>query len=313
MSPLKSVGAVLVLVITFLILFSLAGQLLLPAELLERAATHPSNDAQSAGGLLVMASVDIAFILGMVMSSRLRGWHLWLLSSGIYWGVKTFTGQLEAWYFMPTVSTSMVPALMLMTLPVALVVPLLTVVFFGRWKGPEETPAWRVPAMSVGEQLGKWVLLSALVYPALFFLAGYYVAFSSEEVRAFYGGAFGNTFLQHMRELIRTDPKLLPFEVMRGALWVALAVSVLWTTRRDWLGGLLVLLLFTLVQNDVHLIPNPLMPPVVQRFHFFETVASNAVFAVLISWLMSRVHFAGGKAGHHGHGPATPPLTGSRA
>lgn len=311
MSSLKSVGAVLVLVIVFLILFSVGGQLLLPAEVLDRAAAHPSDPTHLAGGLLVMAAVDLTFILGVVLTSRLRGARLWLLTSAIYWGVKTFTGGLEAWYFMPTVSTAMVPALMLMTLPVALVVPLLTVVFFGRWAGPEEKPVWQVPAMSVGEQLGKWVLLSALVYPALFFLAGYSVAYSNEEVRAFYGGVFENTFLQHLRVLLRSDPKLLPFEVMRGALWVAMAVALLWTTRKGWLGGLLVLLLFTLVQNDVHLIPNPLMPPIVQRYHFFETVSSNAVFAVLISWLMSRAHFSRRKAGHHG--PAAPPLTGSRA
>ena len=68
------------------------------------------------------------------------------------------------------------------------------------------------------------------------------------------------------------------------------------------------LLLFTLVQNDVHLIPNPLMPPVVQRFHFIETVSSNAVFAVLISWLMSRAHFHASRPG-----PETPGLTGSHA
>jgi len=209
---------------------------------------------------------------------------------------------------MPTVSASMVPALMAMTLPVALVVPLLTVLFFDRWKGPVEKPEWQVPPMGVGEQLGKWVLLSALVYPALFFLAGYYIAFSNEEVRAFYGGVYESSFIQHMRALLQSDPKLLPFEILRGALWVGLAVAVLWTTRWRVVGGLLVLLLFTLVQNDVHLIPNPLMPPVVQRVHFIETVSSNAVFALLISWLMSRAHF---HATHHG--PETPHITDSHA
>jgi hypothetical protein len=284
------------------------GQVFLPSELIDRLDTHPGNPAHAMGGMLVMAALDVTFMLGVVLSSRLHGARLWLLTSTVYWLVKTFTGQLEAWYFMPNISASMVPALMAMTLPVALVVPLLTVVLFERWKGPVEKLEWQVPAMSAGEQLGKWVLLSALVYPALFFLAGYFIAYSNEDVRAFYGGVYETSFFQHLRALVQSDPALLPFEILRGVLWVGVGVALLWTTRGRVVGGLLVVLLFTLVQNDVHLIPNPLMPPVVQRFHFIETVASNAVFAVLISWLMSRVHF---HASHHG--PETPGLTDSHA
>jgi gamma-glutamyltranspeptidase len=196
---------------------------------------------------------------------------------------------------------------MLLTVPVAVVVPLLAVVLFGRWSGHEEAPAWRVPPMGGAQQLWKWTLLSALAYPTLFFLAGYYIAFANEEVRAFYGGIYRDSFLEQVRAVLRDTPQLLPFETLRGALWVAMAVAVLWTTRgRTWVGGLWVVLLFTLVQNDVHLLPNPLMPPTVQAFHFVETVSSNAVFALLIIGLMSRAHF-GGKAGHHG--PIAPRLS----
>lgn len=298
MSSLKSVGAVLVLVVTFLILFTVAGQLLLPVELLDRAVTHPSSVAQTAGGLLVMASIDTAFILGMVLSSRLTGARLWLLTSAVYFAAKTFTAQLEAWYLMPSVGTSLVPAVMLMMLPVAVVVPLLTVVFYGRWDAPRELHPWRVPHMGVGQQLWKWLLLSALVAPALFFFAGSAAASMNQEVRAFYGDGAGTGSL----------PLLL--EAARGVLGVALAVALLWSTGdRKWVGGLLVLLLLTLVQSDVHLVPNPLLPPMVQRFHFLEVVSANVVFALLCVWLMGRAHFISDKTDHHG--PATPRLTGA--
>lgn len=309
MSPLKSIGAVLLLVLVYLVLFTTASQLLMPAELIAQAAASGGDEAAAAGGLLVMACIDIAFMLGVVMSSRLRGVQLWLLTSALFWGAKTFTSQLEAWYFMPNVSASLVPALLLMTVPVAVLVPLLTVVFFGRWQGQTESNAWHVPPMGAGQQAWKWLVLSALVYPVLFFVAGYYVAFSNEEVRAFYGGVSEPTFLGHMRAVFRGDPLLYPFEVLRGALWVVMGVALLWTTRGSrWVGGVLVVLLFTLVQNGVHLIPNPLMSPTVRTFHFVETVSSNAVFAVLISWLMSRAHFSGGSKTDH-HGPATPRLS----
>jgi hypothetical protein len=310
MSSLKSVGAVLLLVLVYLVLFTTASQLLMPAELLAKAAAAQTNPAQAGGGILVMACIDITFILGVVVSSRLRGAPLWLLTSAVYWGTKTFTSQLEAWYFMPNVNAALVPALLLMTVPVALVVPLLAVVLFERWGGDSERPAWHVPPMGAGQQAWKWVVLSALVYPALFFLAGYFIAFSNPEVRAFYGGVYEPNFIDHMRTLFRGDPLLYPFEVLRGALWVAMAVAILWTTQSQrWVAGLLVVLLFTLVQNGVHLVPNPLMPATVRAWHFVETVSSNAVFAVLISWLMTRAHFSSGKL--EGPHPSAPRLSGA--
>jgi hypothetical protein len=72
---------------------------------------------------------------------------------------------------------------------------------------------------------------------------------------------------------------------------VALAAIVIRTTKgRLWEAGLIVVLLFTLVQNDVHLIPNPLMPPAVRATHFIETATSNLIFAVIVTWLLHRGH-----------------------
>lgn len=316
MIPLKRVGAGLVLLVSYVVLFSVAGQLLTPAALLAKMPTGTAAEAASLRGMAVMAVIDVAFIVGVVLTSRLRGVRVWLLTSAVYWGAKTFTGQLEAWYFMPNVDAGLVPSLMLLTVPVALVVPLLAVVLFGRFKGAGDVPGWRVPPMGPTQQLVKWGVLSAVVYPALFFTAGYYIAYSSEEVRAFYGGIFEPSFLAHMAAVLRADPKLLPFEMLRGALWVAMAVAVLWTTRgKGWLGGLWVVLLFTLVQNGVHLLPNPLMPPTVQRFHFIETVSSNAVFAVAVVWSMRRAHTWGrplGRPRPTDAGPSIPTALGSR-
>lgn len=289
MSALKRVAVVLVLIVAFVGLFSISGQLVMPPELM--ASTPPGSELKAVLGLLFMAAVDVAFIVGVVLTSRLRGPRLWFLVSAVYWGTKSFTGQLEAWYFMPNVDAALVPRLLLLTVPIAIVVPLLAVALLGRWSGVEEFHAVRVPHMGALQLTWKWVLLSAVVYPVLFFLAGYYIAFSNDVVRAFYGGEAGATFAGHMRALLSSDPAVWALETFRGALWVAMGCAVLWTTRgKTWSGAGWVLLLFTLVQNDVHFIPNPLMPPTVQLFHFVETVSSNAIFAMLIVALMHRAH-----------------------
>ena len=51
----------------------------------------------------------------------------------------------------------------------------------------------------------KVLPLSALVYPALFFSAGWFVAFRSEAVRAFYGGIHGDTIFSHVAWVFTHD------------------------------------------------------------------------------------------------------------
>jgi hypothetical protein len=89
--------------------------------------------------------------------------------------------------------------------------------------------------------------------------------------------------------VIFSNPLTYPFEVMRGLLWVLFALPVLATTRgRWWVGPLLAALAFALIQNDVHLIPNPLMPPMVRLAHFIETASSNFIWAWAIGFLLVR-------------------------
>jgi hypothetical protein len=75
-----------------------------------------------------------------------------------------------------------------------------------------------------------------------------------------------------------------------GAVYIVdLAAPVIRTPRgKVWEAGLIIVLLFALVQNDVHLVPNPLMPYSVALSHFIETASSNLIFAVILTWLMAR-------------------------
>jgi hypothetical protein len=245
----------------------------------------PEEQAASALGVLVMAAIDAALILALVRGSRLSGWRLVLLVGGAYYFVKTLTSQLEAIWFMPNVTGPMLPSLLAMTVPATLGLAPLAVWLGGRWRASPGEAGVRPLPMGKGEAWLKVGLLSALVYPALFFAAGWFIAFRSEALVAFYGGLRGDTFFSHLGAVIRSDPMVLGLEVVRGALWVGCAVLVLQSTRGPWwVGTLLVALWFALLQNDVHLLPNPLMAKEIRLFHFLETASSNFVFAWLIGW-----------------------------
>jgi hypothetical protein len=286
MRELKTVGAWLLLSTVYFVLFALGGWLWAPS--LPEASSAPAGSAEL--GLLAMALVDSALVLGVVRSSRLFGFRLMLLVAGLFWGIKTFTSQIEAAYFMPNVRSEMLPGLLLMTVPVTLGVAVLGVALGGKLKRGQVTAErlWQTPQLSSWETWTKVGVLACLVYPALFFLAGWFIAFSSEELRAFYGQPEGGTFWAHMSALLAREPELYLLESARGLLWVAFAIPLLRTTAGPrWVGALHVVLWFAVLQNDVHWVPNPFMSPTIRFYHFLETASSNVIWGALVSFSMS--------------------------
>lgn len=141
--------------------------------------------------------------------------------------------------------------------------------------------------MPLGWAIADWATLSAVVYPALFWSAGYFVAFRSPAVREFYGGLLGDGFFGHLWGVFSKDPSVVPFEALRGLLWILLVLPLFRTSQgRWWTDALLVGATLALVQNDVHLLPNPLMAPEVRLYHFVETASSNFVWGFLLVALL---------------------------
>lgn len=278
----------LALVVTHVVLFTVGSALLGPK------LETPLSEADTAlmfPAMFAVAAIDAALILILVRASRLHGWKLYALVTSTFYFVKTFTSLIEAVFFMPNVTRGMLPQLFAMTLPLALGLPALAVWIGGRAKASplDREPGFvKIPLTPLQMNL-RVALLSAVGYPFLFFVAGYYIAFSSPEVRAFYGGAYGETFFAHLATI---DALVYALEALRGALWVACAVALLRTMRGPWWATtLFVATWFALVQNDVHFMPNPLMSGTVRLFHFVETASSNFVWGWLIGWSL---HVAAG-------------------
>src|SRR5688572_13032848 len=111
--------------IAYLVLFSLGGALFAPpldAEML-RAAQEPAGQL----GMLAMAAIDVGVLGAWIRRSRLPPLALAVTAAAVFYGVKTFTGTLEAMYFMRNLTPEMIPGLFTMTLPLAVVWPPLAV------------------------------------------------------------------------------------------------------------------------------------------------------------------------------------------
>jgi len=281
---------VLALTIVFLVLYFVGSSVFSP---IDASQMTPEELAIAPMMMLVISLIDTLVLTYLILRSRLTGLRLIAVVAFVFYGVKTFTSAIEAWYFMPNLTPEMIPGLFLMTVPLALIFPPVAVLILG--KGRKQDEADELPntrlAMPTGQLVLKVAFLSVIAYPVLFWTFGYYVAFRNPELVAFYGETDPGSFITHMGNIWAHDPFVLVLEFFRGALWVALAAPIIrWTKGRVWEAGLLVVLLFSIVQNNVHLIPSPLMPPSVQASHFVETASSNFIWGWTIVWLLHRQH-----------------------
>lgn len=251
------------------------------------APPSPAGQANALPLIAIVAALDTALLAAWLARARDRGWRLWLQAFVVLYGVKAFSSQLETWWFVKAthVPPEMLPSLFLMTLPLAI-----------GWSGlaawavpPRDAAPAEAPARSGADLAARVAVAGAVVYPALFFLAGYFVAWQSPAVRAYYEGpATPAPFFAHLAAMFAADPLVLGFEMARGVLWVAIGWPVLRRTRGPWwVGGLLFAAILAVVQNDLHLLANPLMPREVRLWHLAETAPSNFLFAVVTAALIA--------------------------
>jgi len=280
-------GSVMVLTVAMYILFVVGALTMGPK--VDTSKMTPADSALSARLLFLVCLADTLILSWIILGSKLRGWRLVGVCAVVFYGVKTLLSAVEAWYFMPNLTPQMIPGLFKMSIPIALLFPPLAVWILGKARSAGQADA--APRIPFGQLAWKVVLLAALVYPLLFFGFGYFVAWKNPAVRNFYHGSDAGSFVLHMSRTFSGDPMLYPFEVLRGLIWVALAILLMRTAKGSaWQIGLMVAVLFALLMNDSHVLPNPLMPREVSTTHFIETASSNFIWGLAIVWLLHRPH-----------------------
>lgn len=270
----------------YLALFLVGAATLGPA--VDFSRLPPEEQSRTLPALAIVAAIDLAVIGFLVGRARHRGRRLWLEVGLVFYGVKTLSSTLEVMFFVREehVPRRMIPGLLAMTLPLAVAWTGLVVRSLAR-RGPPEPP---VPVgRSPASLAWRIALAGMLIYPVLFFGFGYFVAWQNEAVRVYYtGSAQLLGLLPHLAQVFRDQPAVIPFEMFRGLLWVAMAwVIVRGVSGPPWVVALLVASVFALVHNDVQLLPNPLMPAEVRYWHLLETASSNFLFGAVTAALLS--------------------------
>lgn len=248
--------------------------------------------------MIAVSFINTAVLMFPIIRSRWHGIKLVAVVALVIYAVQFFLGGIEAILFRADIKIpiKLVYAQLASGALFALLFASVAVAFLGKIKKPianTETTNTQL-MMPKGQFILKFLLLSIIFYPLIYFLFGYFVAWQFPAVREFY---FDSTailpFFEHMRTTLTANPVLPLWQMGRGALWVLVALPVIRMMKGTAVEvSITVGLIFALVMNSQHLMPNPYMPATIRLPHFIETASSNFIWGMLITWLMYRSHLS---------------------
>lgn len=239
--------------------------------------------------LFTVCLINSGVIYIMIRNSKWSFFRTALTVFTVIFGIQFFLSFIEAYVFNNAIQ---MPIGLLLTtffggLILALLFAPLSVWISGRNKdaGSAKLSANNDPVLI---KVLKILVLACVVYPALYMLAGYFIAWQFEAVRIFYTGSpVKAPFLSMMADNFRNG--LVFLAMSRGLIWILIGLLVYNMVNMNVIQkSLLIGTLFALIMNSQHIIPNPYMPRMVSFAHFIETSSSNFIWGYMVAWLWSK-------------------------
>ena len=266
----------------------------LPSTAEPGTASEVSAPASPPSGSFMAIVITAMFLQTIALAypivrSKWHGWKLVLSLFILYFGTVTFMSQIESLVYRVKMPEGMLAGLFAMGALAAAVFAPIAVLVLGKWKAPatDTEPSHRHEPSLAGEWAWK-IAVGGFVFLSLYYLFGYFVAWQIPAVRDYYGGTDPGSFLAQMNSVAQGTPWMIPFQYLRGLMWVGLAVLVIRMMKGAWWeAGLAAALLFA-VPSLYLLFPNPLMPEPVRMGHLIETLPYQFLFGWFAAWLFCR-------------------------
>jgi hypothetical protein len=282
---LQGLGAMLAFVVSLVI----ANMLLPLSPAINEAARSASGFLAPSTAFLFNAFVNALILVWVARRSSFKGLALFGQLLVLSFGTQVFMTQIETAYFIsafPLLGNNFqVYNLVLRGLVTSLLFCLLVTLICGGFsKRPRPQAMFEVTAANAVKQ-GAWL---PLVYIVLYLLAGYFIAWQSQELRLFYGGpAALNGFFEQWANTAMTKPEFPVFQYFRGVLWLLCLVPLF----KGFCGKRVELVIlsglaFALLPTAQLAFANPLMPAGVSQAHFWEVSISTGIYGALCAWFV---------------------------
>ncbi|MBT3188716.1 MAG: hypothetical protein HN736_05365 [Anaerolineae bacterium] len=282
---IRIVAVILAMLFSFIIASGIAN----PQASAQSASQTPEEAAQVGIALLVVSIINALLLAIPIIHSRWHGLKLMGAIALVFFGTQTFMSQIETLFFESAfdIPGEVMKRIILSGFLTALFFAPLAVLILGK---VQKSNLDEKPSPSIALSLRGWgIRLTVLpfVYIALYFLFGYYIAWQSPDVRMLYSGTTEMlSFYEQMRVTFQNSPGIIPFQLLRGLVWIGLALPILRLMKGSvFVKSLTIGLLFGLLLTTQLLFPNPYMQEPVRLAHFIETSTSTFLYG----WLIGQV------------------------
>lgn len=276
-----------ILMTIFWIVGLIIGNALFPSSITEMSA-----DSDSSGGLilLLICALNTLVVLYFIYNSQCKGWKMVGTIFLITFGLQYFMSQIETLWFNESINFPIkgIWAIVSGGAIMNLLFSVTATWFTGNLKVLKGS-AIEKEKIKLAPMVKYFLLLSILVWPVIYFLAGYLIAWQFADVRLFYSGTTEmDSFLSMMKANFASG--LYFFQILRGVLWILIALPALAVIRGSLIRkGLIIGLLFAVLSSSQLLIPNPFMSDMVRMGHLIETAPSNFLWGFIIAWCFGKL------------------------
>jgi hypothetical protein len=282
---MKSIIQFLALVIIYLITWIIGmmiGFALFPSQAVAEQAGFDIN-------LITVSFLHAAILFMFVKYARTSHWDLFWSVAAVSFGLTYFITQIETIWFNNTIQMDqqLLKSLLCGGLLSSLIFTGLAVVITGKTK-PQIRQRYSFSFRA--NFIIRWLVLIVIIWPMIYFTAGYYIAWQFADVRIFYSGSDELLSFTEMMKANLADG-LYTFQVIRSLAWIGLGYIIFNTLRGNplWTQMILTGGLFAILGSSQLLLDNALMPETVRYAHLLETLVSTFIWGLIVSFLFNRI------------------------
>jgi hypothetical protein len=258
------------------------GNAIFPSSLMEMSA-----DSKVSGELMLFLAclMNTGVILYFIYNCRIKGWILAGILFLVTFGIQSFMAQIETLWFNDSLKLPIngIWAIVTGGAVMNLVFAFAAVWLTGNFSTSLKSEYTKVKP-DIVPLLKRVILFSVIIWPAVYFMAGYFIAWQFSEVRLFYSGS---TEMASFYDLMKDNlvSGLYFFQIFRGVLWILIALLVFSVTYGSLVHkGIILGLLLACLGSSGLILPNPVMPYMVRMGHLVETASSSFLWGIILAW-----------------------------
>ncbi|MGI9547358.1 MAG: hypothetical protein ACR2MM_08985 [Flavobacteriaceae bacterium] len=258
------------------------GNAIFPSSLMDM---ETGNDSTGILWLLLASALNAWIILKLIYNSEFTSWKLVGYVFLVSFGIQYFMSQIETIWFNDSLQLP-INGIWAIICGGAVTLLLFAIAATGFTRKFKQSSSIGPGKLMLKPLLKKIIVLSVIIWPLIYFMFGYLVAWQFAEVRMLYSGTTEmDSFISIMKGNLVSG--LYAFQILRGFLWVLIGILVIQMTNCSRVKtGILLGLLFTILGSSGLLIPNPIMPEMVRMAHLIETSTSDFLWGFIIAWYL---------------------------